>query len=65
MNLINHHCPLCGAPAVCYEADHGERHYYSCHSCSKFMITSTAGQWLDCTVHQGLAKQARRNERQR
>ncbi len=59
MNQISHDCPLCGGPAVYYDVDHGERHYYSCQSCSKFLITITAERRLQGTVLQSLAEQAR------
>lgn len=35
-------CPLCGAGASYYEIDHGERHYYKCPTCIKFIVTEMA-----------------------
>lgn len=37
-------CPLCAAPAMYYAIDYGERHYYKCPTCTKFIITYTAEQ---------------------
>ena len=35
-------CPLCGADSSYYEIDYGERHYYQCPTCTKFIITERA-----------------------
>ncbi len=39
-------CPLCGLAASYYEIDHGERHYFKCPSCTKFIITQPAEKRL-------------------
>lgn len=49
-------CSLCGANAVFYLADHGNRKYFSCPRCSKFQISHRAeGRLADAP------EQARRN----
>ena len=35
-------CPLCGANAVFYLVDHGNRKYFNCPRCSKFQISLRA-----------------------
>lgn len=35
-------CPLCGADSSYYEIDYGERHYYQCPTCTKFILTERA-----------------------
>lgn len=40
--IVNCACPLCGAGSTYYEIDHGERHYYQCPTCTKFIVTDTA-----------------------
>ncbi|WP_157760056.1 hypothetical protein [Delftia acidovorans] len=40
--IVNCACPLCGAGAAYYEIDYGERHYYKCPTCTKFIITYMA-----------------------
>ena len=35
-------CPLCGANAVFYLVDHGNRKYFSCPRCTKFQISLRA-----------------------
>ena len=35
-------CPLCGANAVFYLVDHGNRKYFSCPECTKFQISLRA-----------------------
>ena len=35
-------CPLCGANAVFYLVDQGNRKYFSCPRCSKFQISLRA-----------------------
>lgn len=40
--IVNCPCPLCSDHAGYYEIDYGERHYYKCPTCTKFIITDTA-----------------------
>lgn len=35
-------CPLCGVAAVFYYVDHGDKKYFKCTSCRKYMISIDA-----------------------
>lgn len=40
--IIRAQCPLCSSEAEFYEIDAGERHYYKCPTCTKFIITRSS-----------------------
>lgn len=44
--LIDASCPLCGADAIYYDIDYGERHYFKCPTCTKFIVTDRANRHL-------------------
>jgi len=48
--VVDATCPLCSADAAYYDIDYGERHYFKCPTCTKFIITNRADQHLRETV---------------
>lgn len=53
-------CPFCGATAQYQELDHGERHYYKCPACTKFIVTEMAEKRLrEAGLQPELGQQAR------
>lgn len=40
--IENRSCPLCESPAVCYDVDHGDKDYFKCNRCGRFIISTTA-----------------------
>lgn len=44
--IVNSVCPLCSADADYYDIDYGERHYFKCPTCTKFIVTNQAEQHL-------------------
>lgn len=44
--VVDATCPLCSADAVYYDIDYGERRYFKCPTCTKFIITTRADRHL-------------------
>lgn len=44
--IIQAQCPLCNSEAQYYAIDHGERHYYQCPTCTKFIITRSSEKFV-------------------
>ena len=42
LNTKEQSCPLCGVAAVFYYVDHGDKKYFKCTSCRKYMISIDA-----------------------
>jgi predicted RNA-binding Zn-ribbon protein involved in translation (DUF1610 family) len=40
--IVESLCPLCSTAAQFYTIDHGERNYYKCPTCTKFIITRSS-----------------------
>ena len=44
--IVQAPCPLCNTAAQFYAIDHGERHYYQCSTCTKFVITKSSEKFV-------------------